>query len=80
MNDNNPDDNPQCTDCGYRDPCDNDCPNDYEIPANDREQRTGAHLLQTAKSLGWKDDGEGALEFMLRRAREVAFEDCANER
>lgn len=41
-----------------------------------RETRTGAHLLQTAKSMGWLDDGEGALEFMLRRCREVAFEDC----
>lgn len=45
-------------------------------PNDDRERRTGAHLLQTAKAMGWKDDGEGALEFMLRRAREVAFEDC----
>lgn len=41
-----------------------------------RERRTGVHLLDTAKAMGWKDDGEGALEFMLRRAREVAFEDC----
>jgi hypothetical protein len=40
-----------------------------------REHRHGTHLLTTAKSLGWKDDGQGALEFMLRRAREVAFED-----
>jgi hypothetical protein len=46
------------------------------INPHDREIRTGAHLLQAAKSLGWPDDGEGALEFMLRRAREVAFEDC----
>ena len=46
------------------------------LHANDREMRTGAHLLQVAKSMGWPDDGEGALEFMLRRAREVAFEDC----
>jgi hypothetical protein len=42
----------------------------------DRERRTGAHLLATARSMGWKDDGEGAQEFLLRRAREVAFEDC----
>lgn len=42
----------------------------------DRERRTGAHVLQTAKAMGWLDDGEGALEFLLRRAREVAFEDC----
>jgi hypothetical protein len=41
-----------------------------------RERRHGIHLLRTARSLGWPDDGEGALEFLLRRAREVAFEDC----
>ena len=41
-----------------------------------REQRTGQHLLQVAQSLGWKDDGEGALEYLLRRSREVAIEDC----
>lgn len=45
-------------------------------PQGAREERTGRHVLNTAKSLGWPDDGEGALEFMLRRAREVAFEDC----
>jgi len=47
------------------------------LPQAARETRTGVHALQMAKSLGWPDDGEGALEFMLRRAREVAFEDCA---
>lgn len=68
-----------CIDCDKREPCDDDCPNyqDQEVSTSDREMRTGAHLLQMAKSLGWPDDGEGALEFMLRRAREVAFEDCA---
>lgn len=67
-----------CRDCGMDSPCDEKCPNyqDQEIPANDRDLRTGAHVLQMAKSLGWPDDGEGALEFMLRRAREVAFEDA----
>jgi hypothetical protein len=45
----------------------------------DRERRTGAHLLATAKSMGWKDDGEGAQEFLLRRCREVAFEDCGKK-
>lgn len=45
----------------------------------EREQRTGAHLLKTAKSMGWKDDGEGAQEFLLRRCREVAFEDCGRD-
>ncbi|MGJ4953111.1 hypothetical protein [Bradyrhizobium sp. HKCCYLS20291] len=42
----------------------------------DRERRTGAHVLEAARSLGWSDDGEGALEFLLRRTREVAIEDC----
>lgn len=71
-----------CYDCGVDEPCGEDCPNyqEQEPPANDRETRTGAHLLQMAKSLGWPDDGEGALEFMLRRAREVAFEDCGHQR
>jgi hypothetical protein len=45
----------------------------------ERERRTGAHLIQTARSLGWQDDGEGAQEFMLRRCREVAFEDCGRD-
>jgi len=40
-----------------------------------RETRTGAYLLQTAKAHGWLDDGEGALEFMLRRCREAARRD-----
>jgi Fe-S oxidoreductase len=68
-----------CIECGKCDSCDDACPNyqEREVAPNDREIRTGAHLLQMAKSLGWPDDGEGALEFMLRRAREVAFEDCA---
>jgi len=71
-----------CPDCGVREPCDEDCPNHVEPEpvTNDRETRTGAYLLQMAKSLGWPDDGEGALEFMLRRAREVAFEDCGVSR
>jgi hypothetical protein len=29
--------------------------------------------------MGWKDDGEGAFEFMMRRCREVAFEDCGRD-
>lgn len=41
-----------------------------------RERKVGAHVLATAKSLGWKDDGEGALEFLMRRTREVALEDA----
>lgn len=49
------------------------------MPDDSREYRTGSHVLQTARVMGWKDDGEGALEFLLRRAREVAFEDCAEK-
>jgi hypothetical protein len=48
----------------------------------ERERRTGAHLLKTARSMGWPDteeDGEGAFEFMMRRCREVAFEDCGRD-
>src|SRR5574343_1554797 len=39
--------------------------------------RRGAHLCDTARSLGWRDDGvEGAFEFITRRTREVALEDA----
>lgn len=41
--------------------------------------RAGVHLMATARSMGWKDDGEGAFEFMMRRCREVAFEDCGRD-
>ncbi|MHC2249941.1 hypothetical protein [Bradyrhizobium elkanii] len=47
-------------------------------PEVDRQRRTGAHVLQLATQCGWQDDGEGALEFMLRRSREVAIEDCTD--
>lgn len=49
------------------------------LEVNDRERRTGAHVLQMASATGWNDDGEGALEFLLRRAREVAIEDCVEK-
>lgn len=42
-----------------------------------RISRNGEHLFQTAKTLGWDDAGEGALEFVMRRTREVALEDAA---
>jgi hypothetical protein len=45
----------------------------------ERERRTGEHLLKAARSMGWMDDGEGAYEFMMRRCREVAFEDCGRD-
>ena len=43
---------------------------------DERALRIGKHVLSVAKSMGWPDDGEGALEFLLRRTREVALEDC----
>jgi hypothetical protein len=49
------------------------------LEQGDCERRNGANLLKHARSMGWKDDGEGALEFMLRRCREVAFEDCGRD-
>jgi hypothetical protein len=50
-----------------------------EIERLRHEARYGTHLIATAKSLGWKNDGEGPQEFLLRRTREVALEDCADE-
>jgi hypothetical protein len=47
-----------------------------QIDDTERETRTGAVVLKAAQGLGWPDDGEGALEFLLRRTREVAIEDC----
>jgi len=41
--------------------------------------RHGRHLFATARSLGWEDDGEGALEFVVRRISEVAIEDCKRD-
>jgi len=39
--------------------------------------RRGAHLCDTARSIGWPDDdGEGAFEFVVRCTREVALEDA----
>jgi hypothetical protein len=44
---------------------------------DDRVTGNGHHLLRSAKSLGWPDDGgEGALEFILRRTREIALIDA----
>jgi hypothetical protein len=50
-----------------------------EIDRLRHEARYGTHLIATAKSLGWKNDGEGPQEFLLRRTRVVALEDCADE-
>lgn len=38
-----------------------------------RETRAGTHLFKEAKSLGWKDDGEGAYEFLIRLAYEAGM-------
>lgn len=40
-----------------------------------REHRVGKHLMDTARSLGWKDDGEGAFEFITRITYEQAQSD-----
>jgi hypothetical protein len=47
-----------------------------DVGTKDREYRHGAHLLESARSMGWADDGEGPFNFIVRRAREVAIEDC----
>lgn len=40
-------------------------------PQNDAEaSRHGVHLFETAKSLGWKDDGESPLNFIARHERQ----------
>lgn len=45
--------------------------------SDEKYLRNGKHLLDTAKSLGWDENGdEGAIEFIIRRTREVAIEDC----
>jgi hypothetical protein len=38
--------------------------------------RAGKHLHETAKSLGWKDDGEGAYEYIQRISYEQGLEDA----
>ncbi|WP_316207475.1 hypothetical protein [Bradyrhizobium sp. SZCCHNR3118] len=43
----------------------------------DRERRHGIHLMLTARKMGWKDDGEGALEYLMRMTRQTAIEDSA---
>lgn len=40
-----------------------------------REMRAGVRLLETARDLGWPDEGEGAQEFIMRRAYEQGKED-----
>jgi hypothetical protein len=42
----------------------------------DRYLRAGRHLFDTAKSLGWKDDGEGAYEFIQRISYEQGLDDA----
>lgn len=45
-------------------------------PTLERLQRHGEHLFKEAESLGWKDDGEGPLEFMKRIAYETGWNDA----
>lgn len=42
-----------------------------------RARRLGEHLMEKATQLGWKDDGEGAYEFVVRKAYEQGAEDQA---
>jgi len=41
----------------------------------DLEKRHGANLINRAKTLGWKNDGEGPLEYLMRRCYEQGSED-----
>lgn len=38
-----------------------------------REERAGIHLFKEARAHGWKDDGEGAYEFIVRSAYEAGM-------
>ena len=44
---------------------------DEEVSA--RERRAGGFLFKKAREDGWKDDGEGAYEYMVRRAYEAGM-------
>lgn len=42
----------------------------------DRATRIGTYILETAKTLGWKDDGEGAYEYIQRLSYAQGVEDA----
>ena len=41
-----------------------------------RWMRNGQNLMRCAAEVGWKDNGEGALEFLMRRSYEQGAEDA----
>lgn len=43
-------------------------------------EKIGAHLVKTAQAWGWTNDGEGAQEYVIRMARQVAMEDVMSHR
>ena len=48
-----------------------------ELALADREIRAGRHLHETARQLGWLDDGEGAQEYVMRQCYEQGREDTS---
>lgn len=44
-----------------------------------RAMRIGKHVLEFATRGGWKDDGEGAFEFIQRHSYAVGFEDAGGK-
>jgi hypothetical protein len=47
-----------------------------EAEQPDRATRIGAYVLETAKNAGWKDDGEGAYEYIQRMSYAQGVEDA----
>lgn len=44
-----------------------------------RALRIGKHVLEFARQSGWKDDGEGAFEYIQRHSYVVGFEDAGGK-
>lgn len=44
-----------------------------------RHQRLGEHIFEFAKQHGWKDDGEGAFEYIQRHSYVVGIEDAGGK-
>lgn len=45
----------------------------------DRMARHGQNLFAQAHAAGWKDDGEGPLEFLMRQAYVTGHDDARRE-
>ena len=43
---------------------------------DERHSSNGKHLLEMARQMGWPDDGEGAFNFITRKAYEQGKEDA----